>query len=51
MTQTKASLEDSIARVTVSADAEFLPPVIEFVKQMTLRLGLGVPSKWIAPSN
>src|SRR5215208_6862393 len=37
----KVTPEESIARVTISADAGFLPPVIEFVKQMTLRLGLG----------
>jgi hypothetical protein len=37
----KATPEEPIARVTVSADAGFLPPVIEFVKQMTGRLGLG----------
>ena len=41
MTETKAAPEDSIARVTISADAGFLPPVIEFVNEMTLRLGLG----------
>ena len=40
MTDMKATLEEPIARVTVSADAEFLPPVIEFVRQMTRRLGL-----------
>jgi hypothetical protein len=37
----KVTPEESIAHVTISADAGFLPPVIEFVKQMTLRLGLG----------
>jgi hypothetical protein len=41
VTEMNATPEDSIARVTISADAGFLPPVIEFVKQMTLRLGLG----------
>jgi hypothetical protein len=40
MTETKAAPEDPIARVTISADAGFLPPVIEFVKKTTLRLGL-----------
>src|SRR3712207_4670711 len=38
----KVTPEESIARITISADAGFLPPVIEFVKQITLRLGLGV---------
>ena len=41
MTEMKATPEESIARITVSADAGFLPPVIEFVKEMTRRLGLG----------
>ena len=41
MREMKVTPEESIARVTISADAGFLPPVIEFVKQMTLRLGLG----------
>lgn len=41
MTEMKATPEEPIARVTVSADAGFLPPVIEFVKQITRRLGLG----------
>jgi len=41
MAEMKATPEESIARVTVSADAGFLPPVIEFVKQLTFRLGLG----------
>jgi anti-sigma regulatory factor (Ser/Thr protein kinase) len=41
MTEMKATSEEQIARVTISADAGFLPPVIEFVKEMTLRLGLG----------
>ena len=40
MREMKVTPEESIARVTISADAGFLPPVIEFVKQMTLRLGL-----------
>src|SRR5215211_2054630 len=37
----KVTPEEPIARVAVFADAGFLPPVIEFVKQMTFRLGLG----------
>jgi anti-sigma regulatory factor (Ser/Thr protein kinase) len=41
MTEMKATSEEQIARVTISADAGFLPPVIEFVKEITLRLGLG----------
>ena len=36
----KETPEEPIARVTISADAGFLPPVIEFVGQMTRRLGL-----------
>jgi hypothetical protein len=36
----KVMPEESIARITISADAGFLPSVIEFVKQITLRLGL-----------
>jgi hypothetical protein len=40
MAEMKATPEESIARVTISADAGFLPPVIEFVKQLTFRLGL-----------
>ena len=40
MIDMKATSEEQIARVTISADAGFLPPVIEFVKQMTRRLGL-----------
>jgi serine/threonine-protein kinase RsbW len=40
MIDMKATSEEQIARVTISADAGFLPPVIEFVKEMTLRLGL-----------
>ena len=32
--------EEQVARVTVSADADFLPPVIEFVGRMTRQLGL-----------
>ena len=32
--------EEQVARVTVAADAGFLPPVIEFVERMTHRLGL-----------
>lgn len=34
------STEEAIARVTVSADAEFLPPVVDFVRQTAHRLGL-----------
>jgi serine/threonine-protein kinase RsbW len=41
MTEMKATPEESIARVTVSADTGFLPPLIDFVKQITHRLGLG----------
>src|SRR5215213_4520350 len=37
----KATPEAPIAHVTISAEAGFLPPVIEFVKQMSRRLGLG----------
>ena len=33
--------EEQIARVTISADAGLLAPVIEFVEQMTRSLGLG----------
>ena len=40
MTEMKATPEEPIAHVTVFADAGFLPPVIEFVKEMTFRLGL-----------
>ncbi|HJQ28107.1 MAG TPA: ATP-binding protein, partial [Rubrobacter sp.] len=40
MTESNATPEESIARVTVSADARFLPPVIHFVKQVSDRLGL-----------
>jgi hypothetical protein len=40
MTDIKATPEEQIARVTITADAGFLPPVVEFVKEMTLRLGL-----------
>jgi len=40
MTEVRATPEEPIARVTVSADAGFLPPVIEFVKLMSRRLGL-----------
>src|SRR5919112_696303 len=36
----KVVSEEQVVRVTVSADAALLPPVIEFVKQMTLRVGL-----------
>src|ERR687894_1720725 len=41
MTEMKVTPEESIARVTVSADTGFLPPLIDFVKQITHRLGLG----------
>jgi anti-sigma regulatory factor (Ser/Thr protein kinase) len=41
VTELKVAPEEPIARVTVLADAGFLPPVIEFVKQMTFQLGLG----------
>jgi hypothetical protein len=37
----KITPEEQIARVTLLADAGYLPPVIDFVKQMTFRLGLG----------
>src|SRR5918995_835667 len=40
MAEMKTTPEEPIARVTVPPNAGFLPPVIEFVKQMTLRLGL-----------
>jgi anti-sigma regulatory factor (Ser/Thr protein kinase) len=33
-------LEEPVARVTVSADAGFLPPVVDFVRQTAHRLGL-----------
>ena len=36
----KVASENQVARLTVSADAALLPPVIEFVGRMTLRLGL-----------
>ena len=36
----KATPEEQVARVTVSADSNFLPPVIEFVDRMTRWLGL-----------
>ena len=35
-----ARLEEPIVRVAVSADADFLPPVIDFVRQTAHRLGL-----------
>ena len=41
MTEMTETPEEQIARVTISADAGFLAPVIEFVEQMTRRLGLG----------
>src|SRR5215213_4415389 len=41
MTEMKETPEAPIARVTISADAGVLPPVIDFVEQMTRRLGLG----------
>ena len=40
MAEMKVVSEEQVVRVTVSADAALLPPVIEFVKQMTLRVGL-----------
>jgi anti-sigma regulatory factor (Ser/Thr protein kinase) len=40
MAEMKATPEEQVVRVTVSADAGFLPPVIEFVDRMTHRLGL-----------
>ncbi|HET7273422.1 MAG TPA: ATP-binding protein [Rubrobacter sp.] len=40
MTESNATPEEQIARVTVSADTGFLPPVIHFVRQMSDRLGL-----------
>ena len=40
MTEMKATPEEQVARVTVSADAGLLGPVIEFVDQITHRLGL-----------
>ena len=41
MPESKEAPEEQIARLSISADAGFLPPVIEFVKQMSCRLGLG----------
>jgi len=40
VTESKEAPEEQIARVTIPADAGFLPPVIAFVEQMTRRLGL-----------
>ncbi len=40
MTETKAIPEEQVARLTVAADAGFLPPVIDFVERMARRLGL-----------
>jgi Acetyltransferase (GNAT) family len=40
MTEMKATPEEPIAHVTISADVGLLPPVIEFVKQITHQLGL-----------
>ena len=40
MTEMKVTPEEPIARVMVLADAGFLPPVIEFVNEITFRLGL-----------
>jgi serine/threonine-protein kinase RsbW len=40
MTEMKATPEEPIARLTISADAGFLPPLIEFVNEITFRLGL-----------
>ncbi|MBA2713134.1 MAG: ATP-binding protein [Rubrobacteraceae bacterium] len=41
MAEIEATQEEQVVRVTVSAVAGLLPPVIEFVKQMAQRLGLG----------
>ncbi|CAN5859238.1 hypothetical protein BH18ACT11_BH18ACT11_09730 [soil metagenome] len=41
MAEIEATPEEQVVRVTVSTDAGLLPPVIEFVQQMTQRLGLG----------
>jgi anti-sigma regulatory factor (Ser/Thr protein kinase) len=41
VTEMTETPEEQIARVTISADAGFLAPVIEFVEQMTRSLGLG----------
>ena len=41
MTENNATPEEPIARVTVSADTGFLPPVIQFVKHLSDLLGLG----------
>jgi hypothetical protein len=40
MGEMKATPEEPIARVIISADAGLLGPVVEFVRQMTRRLGL-----------
>ena len=40
MTEMKVASEEQVARVTVSADAALLQPVIEFVGRMTHQLGL-----------
>ena len=40
MAEMNATPEEQVARVTVSAEAGFLQPVIEFVGRMTDRLGL-----------
>ena len=37
MTEMKVTPEEPIVRLTISADAGFLPPVMEFVKQMTAK--------------
>ena len=44
MIESNAAPEEPIARLTISADADFLPPVIDFVRRMTDRLGLGKSS-------
>jgi Histidine kinase-like ATPase domain len=40
MTEMNATPDKPIAHLTIFADAGFLPPVIEFVKQITRQLGL-----------
>ena len=40
LTEMRVTSEEQVARVTVSADAALLPPVIEFVGRMTHQLGL-----------
>jgi serine/threonine-protein kinase RsbW len=41
MAEIEATPEEQVVSVAVSADAELLPPVIEFVARMVQRLGLG----------